>query len=283
MSTGKEAIAKPGAAQAAVSEGSILDQAIKATKQTEQSRAQELLQTLTDEALKGTITWNKDVTRTINAGIKAIDAAISKQLAAIMHTPEFQKLEGTWRGLNYLVMNSETSAQLKIKVLNVSKRELFKDVDRAVEFDQSQIFKKLYENEFGMPGRRALRRPGRRLRVHQPSGRPRPAGEDVGRGGGGVLPVHFGGVPETVRLRELRRAGQAARSGEDLRHGRVHQVAVVPRLRGFPLRDAGDAAGALAAALRRQYEAGRRIRVRGGRARQAGQGEDRCRTTSMPG
>jgi type VI secretion system protein ImpC len=154
MSTGENAKAK-AQAQAAAAEvrgGSILDQAIKATKQTEASRAQELLRTLTEEALKGTITWNKDVTRTINAGIKAIDAAVSKQLAAIMHTPEFQKLEGSWRGLNYLVMNSETSAQLKIKVLNVSKRDLFKDVDRAVEFDQSQIFKKLYENEFGMPG-----------------------------------------------------------------------------------------------------------------------------------
>ena len=69
-----------------------------------------------------------------------------------MHNPAFQKLEGTWRGLNYLVMNSETSAQLKLKVLNVSKRELFKDLDRAVEFDQSQLFKKLYENEFGSPG-----------------------------------------------------------------------------------------------------------------------------------
>ena len=56
------------------------------------------------------------------------------------------------RGLHHLVMNTETSANLKLKVLNVSKRDLFKDVDRAVEFDQSQVFKKLYENEFGSPG-----------------------------------------------------------------------------------------------------------------------------------
>ena len=152
MSTGKERETQVAAAEAAVQEGGLLDQAIKATKQTEKSRAQELLRTLTEEALKGTITWNKDVSRTITAGMKAIDAAISKQLAAIMHTPSFQKLEGTWRGLNYLVMNSETSAQLKLKVLNVSKRDLFKDLDRAVEFDQSQLFKKLYENEFGSPG-----------------------------------------------------------------------------------------------------------------------------------
>jgi type VI secretion system protein ImpC len=152
MSTGKEAQAPSAPAAVEAKEGGLLDQAIKATKQTEKSRAQELLRTLTEEALKGTITWNKDVTRTIMAGIKAIDEALSKQLAAILHAPAFQKLEGTWRGLSYLVMNSETSAQLKIRVMNVGKRELFKDLDRAVEFDQSQTFKKIYENEFGTPG-----------------------------------------------------------------------------------------------------------------------------------
>jgi type VI secretion system protein ImpC len=100
----------------------------------------------------GTVTYDKNITKTINAAIKAIDGKLSEQLAAVMHHPDFQKLEGSWRGLNYLVMNSETSTQLKLKVLNVTKRELFNDVDKAVEFDQSQIFKKLYENEFGSPG-----------------------------------------------------------------------------------------------------------------------------------
>jgi type VI secretion system protein ImpC len=102
--------------------------------------------------LKGTVTWNRSLTATIKAGIDAIDKALSKQMAAILHHADFQKLEGTWRGLNYLVMNSETSTKLKIKVLNAGKRELFKDLDKAVEFDQSQLFKKLYENEFGTPG-----------------------------------------------------------------------------------------------------------------------------------
>jgi type VI secretion system protein ImpC len=143
---------KESQAQAAAGEASLLDQAINFTPQTEPDRAKDLLKTLTEEALKGTVTWSKDVLRTLKAGQQAIDAAISKQLAAIMHHPDFQKLEGTWRGLNHLVMNSETSAMLKLKVLNVSKKELFKDVDKAVEFDQSQIFKKLYENEFGTPG-----------------------------------------------------------------------------------------------------------------------------------
>jgi len=133
--------AQPGEAQAEAAEASLLESAITATKQTERGRAEELLKTLTEEALKGTVTWNKDVTRTVKAGIAAIDEVVSTQLSAIMHKPEFQQLEGSWRGLNYLVMNSETSTQLKLKVLNCGKRELFKDLDKAVEFDQSQMFK----------------------------------------------------------------------------------------------------------------------------------------------
>jgi type VI secretion system protein ImpC len=131
---------------------SLLEQAISATKQTERSRTEELLKTLTEEALRGTVTFSKNLTRTLTEAIASIDAKLSQQLAAIMHAPEFIKLEGSWRGLRHLVFESETSASLKLKMLNVGKRELFKDVDRAVEFDQSQIFKKLYENEFGSPG-----------------------------------------------------------------------------------------------------------------------------------
>ncbi len=122
---------------------SILDQAIAATKQTEPDRAQELLKTLTAQALAGEVTFDKNLGATINKAIAAIDAKISKQLNAIMHHENFQKLEGTWRGLNYLVMNSETSSMLKIRMMNVSKRELYKDISKAVEFDQSNIFKKI--------------------------------------------------------------------------------------------------------------------------------------------
>jgi len=144
---------QPAAAQTTEAAGvSLLDQAISATKHTERSRAQELLSALTEEALKGTVTWNKNVTATIKQGMAAIDEALSKQLSAILHHPKFQKLEGTWRGLHHLVHNSETGASLKIKVMNVGKKDLFKDLDKAAEFDQSQLFKKIYENEFGSPG-----------------------------------------------------------------------------------------------------------------------------------
>jgi len=139
-------------AASAEASGSILDLAIQHTPQTAPDRAKELIQTLTEEALRGTVTFDKNVGHTLERGIAAIDRAISKQLAAVMHDPKFQKLEGSWRGLHHLVMNSETGATLKIRVLNVDKRSLFKDLSKAAEFDQSQLFKKLYENEFGTPG-----------------------------------------------------------------------------------------------------------------------------------
>src|SRR5258708_6853258 len=89
-------------------EVNLLEQAIVATKQTEPQRAQELLRTLTEEALKGTVTYSKSITVTFNQAIALIDEQLSKQLNAVMHHPSFLKLEGSWRGLRYLVMNSET-------------------------------------------------------------------------------------------------------------------------------------------------------------------------------
>ena len=126
-----------------------------------------------------------------------------------MHHPDFQKLEGTWRGLHYLVMNSETSTNLKIKVLNVSKKDLFKDLDKAVEFDQSQIFKKLYENEFGTPGGEPY---GALIGDYEFTNHPEDVellAQDVERGRGRVLPVRLGRRPQAVRVR---RAGASCPS-----------------------------------------------------------------------
>ena len=144
-----EAAAEAGVETAGMS---LLDQAISVTKTTEPDEMQDLLRTLTSEALAGTVTFNKNLTNTFNRAIALIDEKLSKQLCQIMHHPDFQKLEGSWRGLNYLVKNSETSATLKIRMMNITKKELHKDLTKAVEFDQSLIFKKLYENEFGTPG-----------------------------------------------------------------------------------------------------------------------------------
>lgn len=131
---------------------SFLDQVVSATKQTEPDHAQDLVRNLVEQALTGTVTFDKNLTRTIESAIAALDKKMSTQLNAIMHDPKFTKLEGSWRGLNYMVMNTETSQNLKIRVINATKRDLNRDLTKAVEFDQSQIFKKIYENEFGTPG-----------------------------------------------------------------------------------------------------------------------------------
>jgi type VI secretion system protein ImpC len=130
----------------------LLDSILANTKQTEPDRAQDLVKTLVEQALSGTVTFDKNLSRTFEKAIAAIDRKLSVQLNAVMHDPKFLKLEGSWRGLNYLLQNSETGTSLKIRVLNASKRDLTRDLTKAVEFDQSQLFKKIYENEFGTPG-----------------------------------------------------------------------------------------------------------------------------------
>jgi len=151
MSDLSPAAAPAAAAETAVA-GGLLEQVVAATKQTEPDRAQDLVKALVEQALVGTVTFDRNLPRTIDKAIAAIDARLSTQLNEIMHSPRFLHLEGSWRGLNYLVMNSETSTSLKLRVLNLPKRELHRDLTRAVEFDQSQLFKQIYENEFGTPG-----------------------------------------------------------------------------------------------------------------------------------
>ncbi|HKW11553.1 MAG TPA: type VI secretion system contractile sheath large subunit [Gemmatimonadaceae bacterium] len=115
-------------------------------------RGKELVKNFVNEVLKGTVTIGADTEAMINARIAQLDQLVSTQLNEVMHHPDFQKLEGTWRGLKFLLDSSETSEQLKIKVLNVNKKELLKDLQKAPEFDQSALFKKVYEEEFGVFG-----------------------------------------------------------------------------------------------------------------------------------
>jgi type VI secretion system protein ImpC len=115
-------------------------------------RGRDMVKEFVAQVLAGHMTLTRDTEATIQARIAQIDRLISLQLNEILHYPAFQKLEGTWRGLRYLLDQSETSDMLKIKVLNVSKRELLKDLQRASEFDQSALFKKVYEEEFGVFG-----------------------------------------------------------------------------------------------------------------------------------
>jgi type VI secretion system protein ImpC len=115
-------------------------------------RGKDLVKKFVSEVLEGTITYAADTEAMINARIAQIDHLLSIQLNEIVHHKDFQKLEASWRGLKYLMSQSETGTGLKIKVLNVSKKELLRDLQRAPEFDQSAMFKKVYEEEFGVFG-----------------------------------------------------------------------------------------------------------------------------------
>lgn len=88
----------------------------------------------------------------LDRDIAAVDAAIGVQLDTILHHPRLQRLEGSWRGLAWLVDGLDPAARTRVKLLNVGWAELCRDLERAIEFDQSQLFKKLYEEEFGSPG-----------------------------------------------------------------------------------------------------------------------------------
>ena len=137
-------------------EKSLLDQIIDegrlAREADQKGYAKDLVGEFVSQVMEGTMTISKDTEAMINARIAQIDKLISDQLNEVMHHEDFQKLEGSWRGLHYLVSKSETGERMKIRVMNISKKDLLKDMEKATEFDQSALFKKVYEEEFGMFG-----------------------------------------------------------------------------------------------------------------------------------
>jgi type VI secretion system protein ImpC len=130
----------------------IVDEGRLGREPAARERGKDLVRNFVNEVLKGTVTIAADTEAMINARIAQIDELLSSQLNEIMHHPEFQRLEATWRGLFYLLSSTETSTTLKLKVFNVSKKDLLKDLQKASEFDQSALFKKVYEEEFGVFG-----------------------------------------------------------------------------------------------------------------------------------
>jgi type VI secretion system protein ImpC len=130
----------------------ILTEGKMARDDFQKERAKDMIAEFVNQVMSGELTMSKRMDLAINSRIAEIDRLLSAQLNEIMHHEEFQKLEGSWRGLNQLVMNSETSPMLKIRVMSVNKKDLLKDLEKAVEFDQSALFKKVYEDEFGTFG-----------------------------------------------------------------------------------------------------------------------------------
>lgn len=131
---------------------SIIDQSRVAITEQEKTHTRDLIGELVNQVLDGSVTISRDLAASLDARIAEIDGLISDQLNEVMHHAEFQKLEASWRGLKYLIMESETSTMLKIKMLNVSKKDLVKDFKSAAEFDQTALFKKIYEEEYGTFG-----------------------------------------------------------------------------------------------------------------------------------
>ncbi|MEW6127937.1 MAG: type VI secretion system contractile sheath large subunit [Acidobacteriota bacterium] len=151
--------AKNEAAEAVVTEqqeggllSQILSEGLRVRDDAQAKRGQDMISTFVEQVMQGTLTMSRDMESTINARIAEIDRLLSAQMNEIMHHQEFQQLEASWRGLHHLVFESETSTMLKIRVMNVKKRELLKDLEKAIEFDQSALFKKIYEEEYGTFG-----------------------------------------------------------------------------------------------------------------------------------
>jgi type VI secretion system protein ImpC len=133
---------------------SLLNKEFKPKSEEAKSAVEQAVQTLAQQALAQTQLIGSDVVASIEAMIAAIDKKLSEQINTIMHHGDFQKLEGAWRGLHYMVNNTETDEMLKIRVMNISKAELGKTLKRykGTNWDQSPIFKRVYSEEFGQFG-----------------------------------------------------------------------------------------------------------------------------------
>lgn len=132
----------------------LLDQGFKPKSDAARSAIETAVRTLAEQALAGVSTISDDAVKTIEGMIAEIDQKLSAQVNSILHHTDFQSLEGAWLGLNHLVSNTETDEKLSIRVLNISKSDLGKTLKKfkGSSWDQSPLFKKIYEEEFGAPG-----------------------------------------------------------------------------------------------------------------------------------
>jgi type VI secretion system protein ImpC len=133
---------------------SLLQKEFKPQSDKAKESVEVAVRTLAEQALAGTNLISGDVQATISSLIAALDKKLTEQINLIIHTKEFQSLEGAWRGLHHLVNNTETDETLKIRVMNISKNDLGKTLKKfkGTAWDQSPIFKKMYEEEFGQFG-----------------------------------------------------------------------------------------------------------------------------------
>ena len=216
-----------------------------------------------------------EVTRLLGRDIARLDALLTVQVNAILHHPRFQRLEGSWRGLHYLTGQAEGAENVKVRVLSVSWKEIARDLERAIEFDQSQLFRKVYNDEFGTPGGEPFG-----LLVGDYEIRPRPTAahpvDDLSALTGisqvaaaAFAPFVTGAHPSMFGLDRFSELEQPLRVARDLRPARVPEMERLSPDGGFPLRGADASPRPHAAAVRRRRRTRGRLSIsgRGGRPR----------------
>jgi type VI secretion system protein ImpC len=154
MADARQEQAAQGAVQEADQFAALLQREFKPKTDRARAEVENAVRTLAEQALRETTVVSDDVIGTIKAIIAEIDKKLSDQVNAIMHQERFQQVESAWRGLHHLVSNSETDEMLKIRVMNISKKDLAKTLKKykGTAWDQSPLFKKLYEQEYGQLG-----------------------------------------------------------------------------------------------------------------------------------
>jgi type VI secretion system protein ImpC len=154
MADARQEQAAQGAVQEADQFAALLQKEFKPKTDRARAEVENAVRTLAEQALRETTVVSDDVIGTIKAIIAEIDKKLSDQVNAIMHQERFQQVESAWRGLHHLVSNSETDEMLKIRVMNISKKDLAKTLKKykGTAWDQSPLFKKLYEQEYGQLG-----------------------------------------------------------------------------------------------------------------------------------
>ena len=250
----------------------VLKQSFKPRSDRAASEVENAVTTLVREALADTTVIKDDVLDTIEEMIARLDEKLTAQVNAIIHAPEFQQIESAWRGLHYLVFNSETDANLKIRVMNVSKNEIYRNLRLypGARWDQSPLFKAVYEAEFGQLGGEPF---GCLIGDYYFSHLPtdvqllRDLSKVVRLGPCAVLCRRRS---DFARHGQLDRARQSARHRQDLRYAGICGLERAARPGRFALCRAVHAARARAPALWREVGPGRGIRLRGGYRRPQG-------------
>ena len=199
---------------------------------------------------------NADAMRgALDRDIAAIDALMSEQVDAILHAPRMRKLEGSWRGLAWLVGGLEPGGRVKVRLLTISWPEICRDLERAAEFDQSHLFRQIYEGEFGMPGGEPF---GLLLIDHEVRHRPSAEAptDDVAAIGrlSSVAAAAFAilvlaAVAGVARCGRIRRSGDGIRSGVATSAAVARPLAQPGRTRGHAVRLRGAAPRAGPSAL----------------------------------